>query len=240
VSSPKRNKSRFFRDIKYLLLNHIGVPILILLLKILSKTWKIEWGNEEVLDNLKKNLNKRFIAAFWHSDMISILAAGITQNTTFPLTILISPSRDGEILAKIVTKLGFMVKRGSSAKNAIGGLKVLKMVLEENGCVAIAVDGPKGPRYSAKSGTILLSKLTQAPILIVGANISRKFIFKSWDKCELPLPFSRIKISLNNLIYIPKESTKEEIEKYRKELEKILLEIKHNSYIVKKIKQYKG
>lgn len=221
-----KKKSTMKRKVLFFLYITLGVPIIVLLLKIFIKTWRFEWENYDEYKKLIQGSKKGIIVSFWHCEMAGILGAWAAVKDKIPLTLLVSPSRDGEILARIVRKFGINTERGSSSKNPIASVLNLKRLLDKNDSIAIAIDGPRGPRFKVKPGVIILSKFSQCPILPVGIQVNKKIVLKSWDKTEIPLPFAKIKVIMGKSLISPHDAEKEIIEKNRIELEQILLEIK--------------
>ena len=91
--------------------------------------------------------------------------------------------------------------------------------------MAFTVDGPKGPKYVAKSGAILLAKKTENPILPFSVEVEKCWTVKSWDKLQIPKPFSRAVFHYAAPIYVAKDANEKEIEKKREELQNKLDEL---------------
>jgi len=171
---------------------------------------------------------KRFagpvILCFWHNRILGITVSFLRR---YPaerrgVTVLTSPSRDGEILAQCVRNLGMEAVRGSSSRRGSQALRELVSIIEKGGDIAITPDGPRGPRYSLGPGAILLSQTTGTPLLPMHAKFSRCVRLKSWDGFIIPLPFSTISVSLSEPITVPKDSDANAFEQYRVQLETIL------------------
>jgi lysophospholipid acyltransferase (LPLAT)-like uncharacterized protein len=142
------------------------------------------------------------IFTVWHSEEISLLPRfGFTRGA-----IMISNSKDGDILTSVVRGWGYPVIRGSSSKGAVRALMALKRTLESGGNIIMAVDGPRGPRHQAKPGAFWLAAKTGRPICPLGAAVSRAHVFeRSWSKSRLPLPFSKVAASFGELIWLGKK-----------------------------------
>jgi hypothetical protein len=101
--------------------------------------------------------------------------------------------------------------------------------MKKNNNAAIAVDGPRGPYHKAKPGIILLAKKTGAVILPYAIQCNKKIIFKkSWDKSEIPLPFSTVNAIFSEPMTISPDASKEDMEKWNTKLEEILNKLKEN------------
>jgi lysophospholipid acyltransferase (LPLAT)-like uncharacterized protein len=111
------------------------------------------------------------------------------------MRVLISQSEDGEFGARAAERLGYRAVRGSSSKGGVTALKALARDLRENGgWVAVVADGPRGPRRASKPGAVWLAEATNIPLTCVSAFASSGFALNSWDRCRIPLPFSKISL----------------------------------------------
>ena len=164
------------------------------------------------------------ILCFWHNRILGISLAFLRK---YPpgrkgVHVLTSPSRDGEILAGIMSRLGMGAVRGSSSRRGARALRELVRLLEERADVAITPDGPRGPRYVLGPGAILLAQTTGAPIYPVHATFSRALRMKTWDGFIIPLPFSRISVTVDAPIRIPDNLSEPGFEAERLKLENLL------------------
>lgn len=214
------------KETKYFILRNFGVPVVTILFKGIFRTVSISSNNPTLLKKLSR-AKEGAIFAFWHSDLIMIAHAGqhlgFTRKDTYFLS---STSRDGELLSRVAAHFGVKSVKGSSTRGGARGLLDLKGKVSNGANVAIAVDGPLGPPLKAKSGVILLAKSTSIPVYPVAFHLSRKIVLNSWDKTEIPKPFSRCHVKLGEPIHIPPTLSPEEIEAHTNSLEKILLELK--------------
>jgi hypothetical protein len=138
------------------------------------------------------------------------------------VTVLTSPSKDGEILAQLVGAFGMEAVRGSSSRRGSRALLELVKLIRGGRDIAITPDGPRGPRYSLGPGIILLAQTTGARILPAHASFSRCVRMKTWDGFIIPLPFSKVSVTIDEALAIPGELTGEEFEEKRKNLEDLL------------------
>lgn len=185
----------------------------IFLLRLISKTWSFD-----IIGNIPE---KPAIIAFWHGLMLPVWKYFSKYNPTA----VVSLSKDGEVLSNILEKWSYSLIRGSSSK---GGKEVLESIVEEakNNYTLITPDGPQGPVYEFKPGAVIASQRSGVPLILCGVKINSKKIFqKSWDKFQVPCPFSKIILNFSEPIKIIKESDKEEIDKLLKECEIKLKEL---------------
>jgi len=144
------------------------------------------------------NPNLNLIFACFHQDDLSCLPYFAHMN----ICILISQSKDGQILASAVEHMGYQTVRGSSHRGGVAGLLAgMKKVLDGHK-MTIAVDGPKGPIYKVKEGITAVSQKSKRPIVPIKAYPKWKFIFKkSWNQATLPLPFTKIVIKVGKIAF---------------------------------------
>ena len=153
-----------------------------------SWTWVIETVEPETLKRLKEQ-NRPLIFAHWHGDELAI----VPLTTEYRIATMTSTSADGSLIDFVLHKLGGATSRGSSTRGGVGALVGLIRLIREGYRASIAVDGPKGPLHQVKPGVFELAYKTQARIVPLGVSVSKAHVFqKSWNKAQLPLPFSRV------------------------------------------------
>jgi Kdo2-lipid IVA 3' secondary acyltransferase len=129
--------------------------------------------------------------------------------------VLTSASRDGEILAQLVGQFGMAAVRGSSSRRGSRAFLELVDQVKNGNHIAITPDGPRGPRYSLGPGAVSLAQLTATPIVPMHAKFSRCFRMKSWDGFIIPLPFSKLSVTVDDPIHVPRELSNKEFEAVR-------------------------
>jgi lysophospholipid acyltransferase (LPLAT)-like uncharacterized protein len=161
------------------------------------------------------------VVAIWHNELFSGLGWGRSLDLAWAT--IISQSRDGELISQLVHRLGWKTARGSSHR---GGVKALisarKMMLNENRVAVFTVDGPRGPRHKVKEGVIYLAHKTGARIVPGRFIHHRAHAFDSWDRFELPLPFSSCEVHIGE----PYQLATETLDTETLEDEKRKLEVK--------------
>ncbi len=136
-----------------------------------------------------------------------------------PIVTLISQHRDGQLAVKIIEKFGLHAVAGSSTRGGKRALLQLVRILGSGKNIAITPDGPRGPIYSLKEGTIKLAQLSGRPIYPVVLAAKRVFQLGSWDKMIIPLPFTRAISMVGEPIHIPREVDPDTFEKFRRKVE---------------------
>ena len=136
--------------------------------------------------------------------------------------VLVSRSRDGDLVSRFIEGFGAEVVRGSSSRGATAALLGLARLLRKGREVVIALDGPRGPRYVAQTGAVLLAKLTAAPIVPVGFGVAPRTVVRSWDAFVIPHPFGRAVAVFGEPLAVPPGADREELEGRRHALEAAL------------------
>ncbi len=161
------------------------------------------------------------IMCFWHNRILGIALAFLRR---YPprragVTVLTSPSRDGEILAGVMGRLGMNSVRGSSSRRGSQALLELIRLVKDGADIAITPDGPRGPRYNLGPGAIHLAQTTGAPILPVHASYTRAIRMKTWDGFIIPLPFSKVTVTVDDPVPVPADLDDPAFETFRARIE---------------------
>ena len=135
------------------------------------------------------------IWAVWHNRLLLLPVIYRRWVRHRRLSVLTSPSRDGAVLSAIVKRFGMESVRGSSNKRAAQALVECRRRLLEGSDLGITPDGPRGPVYVVAPGVIQLARLTGRPVMPVRVEYSRKWRLKSWDRFQIPKPFSVITVT---------------------------------------------
>jgi len=129
-----------------------------------------------------------FILAFWHRHLLLMPYAYKGRR----ISVLVSQSTDGELIARTVARLGIDSSRGSSSRGGIVGMRSLLRKAAEGWDIAFTPDGPRGPLREVQAGVILAAAATGLPILPVAVAATRAKLLRSWDRFVVPLPFSTV------------------------------------------------
>jgi len=190
-------------------------------IKTISSTYKKKIVRPEIELNILKRGHVPIYAS-WHQRFFP----GITFfETRRPISIMISQSRDGELVAKIAHLLGYHAIRGSSSR---GGRKALYEICEmarQGYKIGHIVDGPRGPFGIVKPGLVKIAQYSEMPILPIIISSEKKWVFNSWDRFMIPKPFSRIIIRFGDEIYVPKNLKSSDFEEKRLSIERTLKEL---------------
>ena len=171
----------------------------------------VSWEGES-----PKSLAERpYVYSFWHNCMI----AAMYWCRDLQVRVMSSDSFDGEYTGRIMQKFGFVKVRGSSSKGAIRALLGMRRALEAGWTVAFTIDGPRGPRYEAKPGPVLLARSTGAPMVVFHIAFDRAWVLNTWDRTMIPKPFCRAFMRISRAIPVPADGDQEQ---YHRELQAAL------------------
>jgi len=162
---------------------------------------------------------KRVIWAFWHRIIIPI----VWWHRHHGVVVMNTTAFDGQWTRKVIEWLGFGTAQGSSSRGGLRGLAVMARRLEEGVDCAFTIDGPRGPRYVAKPGPVMLARKTGCPVQVFHIGVSRGKTFeRSWDHFLLPAPFARAVILFAPPIYVPPDASVEALEAKHAEMQREL------------------
>ena len=162
---------------------------------------------------------KQCIWAFWHRVILPIVwwyrdHGVVVMNTT---------AFDGQWTRKVIEWLGFGTAQGSSSRGGLRGLAVMAKRIEEGKDCAFTIDGPRGPRYIAKPGPVMLARKTGAPIMVFHIGVDHGKTFENtWDHFLLPWPFAKTVILFAPPIFVPKDASVELMEAKHAEMQREL------------------
>lgn len=203
---------------KKFLFNYIIPYLLFFLIYLWCATLRSRNLNQQE-ENHFKDLTGPYILTLWHG-RIFYLFYYLRRHPDYFL--LISPSEDGDLLARLATLMGYSVIRGSTYKKAVSAARSLIKVLRKNQRIIIIADGSRGPRCVAHSGSVQLAGITGAPVFPMTFGAKNKVILNTWDQFILPLPFTQCSLNFSSPLSIPPKSSDQTIEGKRLELENAL------------------
>jgi len=216
-----------WKEIRWNIIGWVGRS----LLRILAATSRISVIGGEQYYQLRAE-KKPVVILIWHGRIL--LAPYFFRNKN--IMPLISPSQDGEIIVRILTKWKYKILRGSSSHSVVDAWKKMKQELLNGGEVIIVPDGPKGPDRKMKPGGVKLACETGAFIVPYSFSASRKKMLNSWDSFLVFPPFSRVAVLLGEPIKCKKGISHEELDAMCRQVEMSLneLDIKADQFFNKK------
>jgi hypothetical protein len=172
-----------------------GVWLMRHALKIYGRGLRGEYLNIERYHEARTS-GRPLVIGFWHEDLPSMIACKFQVLPDEMLTVMISQSRDGELITKAVEPHGIKVVRGSSSSGGAKGLRALIAWMEicpsQPPVVVFPLDGPRGPRRKAKPGAVMVARRTNALLLPVAVRTPRRWMLGSWDRMRIARPWSGV------------------------------------------------
>lgn len=173
-------------------------------------------------DTIGRPPDRPMIWIFWHNRIFMLPLVFRRYANGRKGAILSSASRDGELIAAVVSKVGLAPVRGSTSRRGINALLGLRGRIRAGYDVGVVPDGPRGPRYRLGPGVVKLAQITGSKIRPLRVEYSACWTIRSWDRFRIPKPFSRIDIYFDPLVDIPAELGDEEFEEQRLRVESLL------------------
>ena len=169
------------------------------------------------------------IYCIWHNRLALSLKLYFTFGRRYHqaagLAGLVSASKDGAFLAAVLERFGVLPVRGSSSRRGPQALLELTTWAERGYDLAITPDGPRGPRYVVQEGAMSLAQITGLPVVPVSYSLKYKIQAKSWDRFQIPLPFTLCEVTAGRVFRVPREASDAERESLRRQLEAEMIAI---------------
>jgi lysophospholipid acyltransferase (LPLAT)-like uncharacterized protein len=169
---------------------------------------------------------KNLSFAIWHNRLALCLILYRrfvqTHEPQRRMAAMVSASRDGALLARVLELFAVEPVRGSTSRRGPQALRELTTWAQRGYDLALTPDGPRGPRYRVQEGPIWLAQITGQPIIPVSYRLSRKLSAPSWDRFQIPLPFSRCDVHFGEIVRVPSDADSAQREALREQLESTL------------------
>ena len=193
------------------LLTTLAPPVTAGAARALGATLRLTCEGLEPLEPLW-TARRPLIYAVWHARILMVpwLNARLARtHGARPVRVLASRSRDGELVARWVTRFGLRVTRGSSSRGGAEALRELTTAVRAGEDVAVVPDGPRGPRERLQAGVVVLAALTGAPVVPFGFAARPARRLASWDRFMVPLPFARAAAVFGKPVAIARDAERE-------------------------------
>jgi lysophospholipid acyltransferase (LPLAT)-like uncharacterized protein len=158
------------------------------------------------------------IMAFWHGRILPATYYFRRRG----IVVITSENFDGEWIARIIERFGFGTARGSSSRGGLKALLQLTRDMTAGKPAGFTVDGPRGPARVAQPGAVWLAKATGNPVLPFHLEARKHWTLNSWDRTQIPKPFSTVSIVVGEPFYVPQDADDEKIEAARQLLDERL------------------
>ena len=204
-SWSKRAQVAAIAGIGYPLINALGHTL----------RWRVE--GLQHLDAIVAS-GRQPVMAFWHGRILPATYYFRRRG----IVVITSENFDGEWIARIIERFGFGTARGSSSRGGLKAMLQLVRDMEQGRPAGFTLDGPRGPAHVAQPGAIWLARATGNPVLPFHLEASSHWTMNSWDRTQIPKPFSTVALVVGEPIDVPGDATDEQMESSRSELEKRL------------------
>ncbi len=168
---------------------------------------KTIYGEEALHSEWKKG--RYLIFSFWHDQLLLMIKGYRGPGAK----ILISASKDGDLIARTMEHFGHGTVRGSSSRGGRQAFRELMQLADEKVDLAVTPDGPKGPKHELKDGVIQLARVSGRPIVPLAYVCSRGYRFRSWDRFLFPYPFAQAVYCYGPPQYFSREESLEQCRK---------------------------
>lgn len=152
-----------------------------------------------------------FVGVVWHKDFLFALDFFRRRK----IVVMVSQSKDGELVARALHRLGYRTVRGSSSRGGREALADLTDLVRNGWGSAIIADGPRGPARQAKVGCVLAGRNSGAPLIPWGCHAEPNITARNWDRTMIPKPFARITVAFGAPIYVPAGADRAQCESLR-------------------------
>jgi lysophospholipid acyltransferase (LPLAT)-like uncharacterized protein len=171
-------------------------------IQIVGCTMRWESEGDEHLEEIYKSGN-RAIFTFWHGRIFPATYYWRHRG----IVVMTSMSRDGEPIAQCIQRFGYGAARGSSSAGWVKALAEMSRAIHHGRDAAFTVDGPRGPRYEAQQGPIILARKTGAAIFCFHISMKYRIQLKTWDEFQIPLPFTKAIVLKAAPIWVPPDAS---------------------------------
>jgi len=193
-------------------------------IKLLGKTSRLSVREDPAFPAILSS-GRNLIFAFWHNQLLFMPYVYSHRFTSRRMAVIVSRSRDGELIGGVIERFGLRPIRGSSSRGGRGALLNLLRSLRQGWDVAVTPDGPRGPRYRVQEGIVSLASGSGVPIVAVSTHSSLKLVFRrSWDRLRFPLPGGRINVAFSSPFWVPPKLGGNDRARFCRELEERLQE----------------
>jgi hypothetical protein len=183
----------------------------------IALTWRMEVRGEENLEKAR-NATGQVIFAFLHGRLLVLTWAHRGRN----IHVLASEHYDGDLMGRIIERLGFGHVKGSATRGGARAIRDLASLLRRGVDIGLAVDGPRGPRGIVKQGAVEIGRLASSAIIPVTSSARTRRLLRSWDRFQFPAPFTKVIVEYGEPVILPDRADSTIIEGERLRLEERL------------------
>jgi hypothetical protein len=202
LSRAKRARAATIAGLGYPLINALGHTL----------RWRVEGLHH--YDAIVAS-GRQPVMGFWHGRILSATYYFRRRG----IVVITSENFDGEWIARIIERFGYGTARGSTSRGGLKAVLRLKREMKEGRAAGFTLDGPRGPARVAQAGAVWLASATGNPVLPFHLEASSHWSLRSWDRTQIPRPFSMVALVVGEPMDVPKEAPEDVLEQSRRELE---------------------
>jgi len=188
-----------------------------IVISIVGRTIRWQSEGDSYLEEIYRS-GHRAIFTFWHGRIFPATYYWRRRG----IAVMTSLNRDGDVIAECIKRFGYLAIRGSSSRGGFRALAEMAREIRQGGDCAFTIDGPRGPKYVAKQGPILLALKTGAAIFCFHISMKHKIQLKSWDEFQIPLPFTRALVLQAAPIWVPGDASEAHLRDLQQQLQTTL------------------
>jgi len=207
-------------NIRKILGNPLASRLIYRVVNLYGYTFRLKVENEAPWLNHLNNGGKVLLCA-WHQQFFSAMGY-FKKYQGYAPCIMISPSKDGEIVANVAKQAGWHPIRGSSSRDGRKALRGLVYTLKKTKLAAHIVDGPRGPIGKVKAGAIRMAHMAGAVIVPFYVFTEQSWTFNSWDRFFIPKPSAMVFLRFGEMIALEPTGDKTKFESQKRYLEEIM------------------
>jgi lysophospholipid acyltransferase (LPLAT)-like uncharacterized protein len=181
--------------------------------------WTVRWKSvgDSYLDEIYRTGN-RAVFTFWHGRIFPATYYWRKRG----IVVMTSMNVDGEAIAQCIQRFGYGAARGSGSRGWLRALGEMTRAIREGRDTAFTVDGPRGPRYVAQPGPIMLARRTGAAVFCFHISMKHKIRLNSWDGFQIPLPFTQAIVLKAPPLWVPADSSEEHVRTLHAKMQQVL------------------
>jgi lysophospholipid acyltransferase (LPLAT)-like uncharacterized protein len=160
------------------------------LVRLRGGTWRVEFADHPEY-TAAEGAGERFVYAFWHAGLLPLAFTHRGRG----IAVLVSRHRDGELIARLIHRLGYVTGRGSSTRGGDAGVRELLAWAGQDRHLAVTPDGPRGPAETVKDGVPFLAARTGRRVVPIALGVRSAWVLRSWDRFRIPRPFARVVVA---------------------------------------------
>jgi hypothetical protein len=195
------------------------------LIRLWGATLRLERERPESLRELER-AGRPVIFTFWHAHILTLTYTHRGRG----VAVLVSQHKDGEYISQVIHRLGYGTVRGSSSRGGMRSLLEMVRLGKTGHSLSVTPDGPRGPRRQLQPGVLLIASRSGLPIVPITAGARRCRYLRSWDRFEIPYPFSRVLVIEGEPIHLPPDVSQETLlTEWRATVERALAEVEERA-----------